>query len=50
MAYSKNTDAWLERVAKANNTTKEDVVKYIDSLSHGKGVIHHLDLSAGAEG
>lgn len=38
------TKEWLAKIAKLNNTTEEEVLRYLRSLSYGKRVIHHLQL------
>lgn len=42
---TKETHEWLEKVAKKNGVTKEEVLRYIKSLSSKKKVIHHLKLT-----
>lgn len=39
------TKGWLEKIAKKNNVTAEEVLKYIKSLSSNTKVIHHLCLA-----
>ncbi len=38
------TKKWLAKIAKLNGVTKEEVLKYLKSLSRANGVIHHLKL------
>lgn len=45
MKIKKTTEVWLEKVAKKNNVSKEDVLRYLDNLSRGNRVIHHLKLA-----
>lgn len=40
----KETQNWVKKIAAKNNVTPEDVLAYLDSLSSGKMVIHHLSL------
>lgn len=39
------TKEWLEKIAKLNGVTVEDVLRYLRSLSDSKRVIHHLRLA-----
>lgn len=41
----KQSKEWVAKVAKANNTTEGEVMRYLRSLSSGKRVIHHLNLT-----
>ena len=41
---STKTEEWIAKVAKMNNTTREEVLKYLRKLSRGQRVIHHLRL------
>lgn len=41
----KETNAWLQKVAAANGVKREDVLKYIKSLSSAAKVIQHLQLA-----
>ena len=41
-----STKKWLEKIAKANGTTAEEVLKYLRSLSSTGMVIHHLKLES----
>ena len=40
----KTTKAWIAKVAKANNVSEEEVLRYLRKLSNGQRVIHHLRL------
>ena len=42
---SNETNNWVKKVAAANGVTKEEVLKYIKSLSSDAKVIHHLNLA-----
>ena len=39
------TKAWLEKIAKLNGVTVEDVLHYLRLLSNSPRVIHHLRLA-----
>ena len=39
------THNWLNKIAATNGVTKEEVLKYIKSLSSNSKVIHHLKLA-----
>lgn len=41
----KTTTEWLNKIAAKNGVSKEDVLKYIKSLSSATKVIHHLALA-----
>ena len=41
----KTTTEWLNKIAVKNGVNKEDVLKYIKSLSSSAKVIHHLSLA-----
>jgi hypothetical protein len=41
----KTTTDWLNKIAAKNGVTKEDVLKYVKSLSSSAKVIHHLSLA-----
>ena len=41
----KATKKWLEKIAKLNGVTKEEVLRYLRSLSFNGRVIHHLKLA-----
>lgn len=40
----KSTLAWLKEVAKKNNVSVGQVLRYIEALSRGEKVMYHLDL------
>lgn len=39
------TKEWISKIAKLNNVTEEEVLRYLRSLSYGNRVIHHLRLA-----
>ena len=41
----KETLEWLDKTAERNNVTKEEVLKYVKSLSSTSRTIHHLRLA-----
>lgn len=43
--YAKATEEWLDKIAKLNNCSRDDVLRYLKTLSCAKKVIHHLRLS-----
>ena len=42
--YSKKTEAWINEIAKKNNCTREEVIKYCFNLSSKSKVLSHLIL------
>ena len=39
-----STLAWLKEMAKKNDVSVDDVLRYLDALSRGGKVVYHLDL------
>lgn len=44
--YSKKTEARINKIAKKNNCTREEVIKYCFNLSSKSKVLSHLVLVA----
>lgn len=48
--YSRSTERWLAQIARANNCSKEDVVRYCTNLSSANKVLSHLRLGPVSRG